>query len=81
MKVSGDRNQCAGCGEFFNSSAAFDKHRTGAFGIDRRCMTDGEMRAKGMDKNAAGYWVTALNQMDYTMQGAETRPHGWELIG
>jgi hypothetical protein len=91
MKVSGDRNQCAGCGEFFNSSAAFDKHRTGAFGSpmgdgtymmhSRRCLSGEEMRTKGMDKNASGYWVTALNPMDYPVQRAETRPHGWELIG
>jgi len=62
-KVSGDRNQCTGCNELFNSSAAFEKHRHGDFGVDRRCMTEQEMRAKKMDKNAAGYWVTALNPM------------------
>lgn len=59
--VRGDRNQCPSCKELFNSSAAFEKHRTGAFGIDRRCLTVDEMRAKGMEVNAAGYWVTALN--------------------
>jgi hypothetical protein len=59
--VSGDRNQCAGCGALFNSSAAFDKHRTGDFGKDRRCMSATEMLAKKMATNAAGYWVTALN--------------------
>lgn len=63
MKISGDRNQCRGCGEYFNSTAAFDKHRTGDFGIDRRCRMPDEMREKGMDKNAAGFWVTALNPM------------------
>ena len=63
VKVSGDRNQCAGCGELFNSSFAFDKHRTGEFGKDRRCMTVEEMKSKGMDINAAGYWVTSLNPM------------------
>jgi len=62
-KVSGDRNQCAGCSELFNSSAAFDKHRHGEFGKDRRCMTVEEMVAKKMAKNSAGYWVTALNPM------------------
>lgn len=62
-KVGGERNQCPGCGELFNGNAAFDKHRHGDFGIDRRCMTSHEMRAKKMDINAAGYWVTALNPM------------------
>lgn len=61
LPLRGDRNQCCGCGEYFNSSAAFDKHRHGDFGKDRRCRTVEEMREKGMDKNAAGFWVTALN--------------------
>lgn len=60
MPLSGDRNQCPTCALYFNSTAAFDKHRTGPFS-DRRCLTVDEMAAKGMAKNSAGYWVTALN--------------------
>ncbi|WP_143277350.1 hypothetical protein [Bordetella genomosp. 9] len=59
MNLTGDRNQCQGCKEYFNSSFAFDKHRTGEFGKDRRCMTVNEMQTKGMCKNAAGFWVSA----------------------
>ena len=65
--VRGDRNQCAGCKQLFNSTAAFDKHRSGPFGTpestsaNRRCMTADEMGTKGMAVNAAGYWVTSLN--------------------
>jgi uncharacterized C2H2 Zn-finger protein len=61
MKLTGQRNQCPTCGEFFRSNAAFDKHRTGRHGVDRRCMTVEEMQANRMAKNAAGFWVTALN--------------------
>lgn len=57
--LSGDRNQCAGCSEYFNSSFAFDKHRTGDFGISRRCITKEEMISKGMAVNAAGFWISA----------------------
>lgn len=57
MKLTGDRNQCQGCKEFFNSTAAFDKHRTGQHGVDRHCLTAGEMTDKGMAKNSAGFWV------------------------
>ena len=57
MRLTGDRNQCQGCKEFFNSTAAFDKHRTGQHGVDRRCLTDAEMEAKGMAKNSAEFWV------------------------
>lgn len=63
VKLSGDRNECPTCGELFNSSAAFDKHRTGPFGevgkpAARRCRDVAEMRQTGMEKNSAGFWVT-----------------------
>lgn len=61
FRLTGQRNQCPSCGELFNSNAAFDRHRTGVFGVDRRCMTVPEMRARGMAKNASGWWVTSLN--------------------
>jgi hypothetical protein len=57
--LTGDRNQCGGCGEFFNSTFAFDKHRTGEFGKDRRCLAADEMRARGMSTNAAGFWISS----------------------
>jgi hypothetical protein len=56
-KLTDSRCQCAGCGEYFNSDSAFDKHRIGEFGKDRRCMTTAKMREAGMSKNAADWWV------------------------
>ena len=56
MKLSGDRNQCQGCKRHFNSTHAFDKHRTGAHGKDRRCMSEAEMTAIGMVLGADGFW-------------------------
>jgi hypothetical protein len=64
MILRGDHNQCPTCNEYFNSTAAFEKHRTGEFGNPhdpRRCLKVTEMVAKGMAKNADGYWVTSLN--------------------
>lgn len=63
MKLNGDRNQCQGCGEFFNSTASFDKHRIGQFGVDRRCASESEMASKGMVKNRIGWWITGENPM------------------
>lgn len=57
MNLTGQRNQCPGCGKYFNSNLAFDKHRTGSHGIDRRCKTDEEMINAGMAVNAAGFWI------------------------
>lgn len=61
--LRGDRNQCPTCGEYFNSSAAFDKHRTGRIGVDRRCMTTEEMRERGMVLRDDGFWRSAENPM------------------
>jgi hypothetical protein len=57
MILTGSRNQCGNCGQYFNSNTAFEKHRTGVFGIDRRCLNDQEMEAKKMAKNTAGFWT------------------------
>lgn len=56
--LKGDKNQCQGCKEFFNSIKAFDMHRTGKHGVDRRCMTVEEMITKGMSLNASDFWIT-----------------------
>ena len=58
MKLGNQRNQCQGCKQYFNSNGAFDKHRTGKHGVDRRCMTPDEMIAKGMSKNKKDMWIT-----------------------
>jgi hypothetical protein len=66
MNLRGDRNQCCGCGEYFNSTAAFDKHRTGDFTDPtnpRRCLELTSMYAKGMSRNRDGFWVTAVNPL------------------
>lgn len=38
---------CGACHDNFNSLTAFDRHRVGKHGTDRRCLTGDEMRAKG----------------------------------
>ena len=58
--LRGDRNQCQGCKEYFNSTSAFDKHRVGEFGKDRRCRTTKEMTEIGMALNRDGFWVSRL---------------------
>lgn len=60
--LRGDHCRCSGCAEYFNSTAAFDRHRRGEYG-NRRCLTVDEMTAIGMAKNADGWWVTERLQM------------------
>ena len=54
--LRGDRNQCPGCGKCFNSTSAFDKHRTGTHSVDRRCLTQDEMTERGMVLRDDGFW-------------------------
>lgn len=61
MKLQGQRNQCQGCKRYFNSNTAFEKHRTGKHGKDRRCMTEEEITAKGMSLNAQSFWISEKN--------------------
>jgi hypothetical protein len=56
--LTGNRNQCQACKEYFNSNTPFDKHRTGEHGVNRRCRTPEEMLALGMSLNDSGFWVT-----------------------
>lgn len=58
MHLTGSRNQCQSCKQYFNSNTAFDKHRTGEHGRNRRCRTVEEMTALGMLLNNAGFWIT-----------------------
>ena len=58
-KLNGEHNHCSACGEYFNSSKAFEKHRIGEFGVDRRCTTVEEMTAKGMSKSKTDWWITS----------------------
>jgi hypothetical protein len=57
VKLSGTRNQCSGCDEYFSSNESFDMHRIGEHGKDRRCATPTEMLAKKMVKNKRGFWL------------------------
>jgi len=62
-QLRGDQNQCPTCLALFNSTAAFDKHRTGRFGDPshpRRCLAEAEMLGAGMARNERGFWVTML---------------------
>jgi hypothetical protein len=56
-KLTGSRCKCSGCGEVFSRERAFDRHRVGRYGVDRRCLTLDEMRARGWELNKAGVWV------------------------
>lgn len=58
-KLAGSRCQCPACGEYFNSTTAFDRHRVGSHQHrTRHCLSISEMTARGFCKNPAGFWMT-----------------------
>lgn len=75
--LTGQRNQCPGCGLYFNSNKAFDKHRTGKHGVDRRCRTEQEMLDKGMALNNAGFWISEPYEVvyDYGAKAEDGNPN------
>jgi hypothetical protein len=75
MKLGSSRNQCGSCRQYFNSNSAFELHRHGQHGVDRRCMTADEMTGRGMAVNAAGYWVSELfTKLPFKKEEHESSP-------
>lgn len=71
--LRGDRNECPTCGQVFNSSPAFDKHRAGTFSPPgRHCLSPDQMTAKGMAKNKAGFWVTKPNPREWPAEPSQS---------
>jgi hypothetical protein len=62
--LSGERNQCQSCKEYFNSVRAFERHRMGTYGVDRRCRTPEELLALGCSLNKDGFWITKKRPED-----------------
>lgn len=57
-KLTGDHCRCSACHEYFNSTAAFDKHRKGDNSY-RYCRTPHEMFSAGMAISSTGWWLTS----------------------
>jgi hypothetical protein len=68
MELRGDKNQCRSCEKYFNSTHAFEKHRIGEHGVDRRCRTTDEMLEKKMAVNSRGFWVSELMNKDHVYE-------------
>ena len=61
-KPTGDRCLCRTCGQYFNSTGMFDRHRLGRHDLfaphfGRRCLTVTEMRERGYVVGAKGFWI------------------------
>ena len=55
LRPGSNRCQCAGCGEYFASPTAFDRHQRVGNG-DVRCLSEDEMRSRGMVRSDVGWW-------------------------
>ncbi len=64
LGISTNHCECTGCGEFFNSAYAFEKHQIwgkpdGQGNQAMRCLTPAQMVAKGWSRNEGGWWITS----------------------
>ena len=75
-RLTGSRCLCRTCEQSFNSTAAFDMHRTGPV-YDRKCLTPEQMRERGMSTNNSGFWVTKRKDA-WPIDGAEAM---WPMAG
>lgn len=58
-------NKCSGCDKNFAGSSIHAMHRTGTFGVDRRCFTTEELLAKG--------WTFQIEPVTILKDGKATR--------
>ena len=49
---------CSACRRIFGGNKAFDKHRVGEHGVDRRCAESPEL--VGLRLNSRGFWSLPL---------------------
>lgn len=63
-RLRGDRNQCPLCHAYFKSSTAFDQHKTGTIGVNRRCLAIAEMRFQNFGKTVDGFWCSPVAPRD-----------------
>jgi len=60
-QLKGQRCRCGACGELFNSTWAFDRHRQGEYSLDantRKCLAPMEMERAGWNLAAGKFWMT-----------------------
>ncbi len=74
LPFGSDKCKCSRCGEYFNSTHAFSKHRVSGFQpVTRTCLTPAEMRGKGWSINRTGHWVTATREQGDEISGYPSR--------
>ena len=66
--------ECIGCGALLLGVPAFDAHRTGRHGIDRRCATPAEMVKAGLAQDGRGVWIWAAEVGRQPRQMPPIRP-------
>lgn len=84
LRLTGRRCQCAACGDYFNSTSTFDRHRVGYFDSaehegSRRCLHALEMLSRGWSRNEAGFWIERRREAATTR--VEAAREGWPATG
>ena len=54
--------RCSSCGAHFGGEKTFERHRVGEM-ADRRCLSQLEMSAEGLNQDTKGYWRREYGQV------------------
>ena len=57
LRQGSDHCRCMECGEYFNSTYAFDLHRVGAL-PNKRCLSTLELGSGGWGRGPLGHWLS-----------------------
>ena len=63
-EYGGRMEHCPACHQTFTGATAGDMHRVGTHGVDRHCLTETEMLAKGMGVDSRGRWKSSDESWD-----------------
>jgi hypothetical protein len=76
-------NLCSDCGQDFGGVTAFDMHRVGRHDLDypehldgRRCLSEDEIRTRGLVQTAHGRWGQPQNGLPERMGSRSQREVG-----
>jgi len=74
-KLTGSRCRCTSCGDYFNSTSTFDRHRAGDYDsrASRLCLSSAELILRGWSRNSGGFWIErAMDREAATMRTGST---------
>jgi hypothetical protein len=79
--LTGNRCHCRSCGEFFNSTSGFDRHRYGPYGWNtRKCRPVQWMIEQGWQLSGRAFWKQAGTRPEPCGEVQNSRDQGQHRV-